>query len=563
MIMFRTVFTKSLRDYRWAILGWGAGIGLLIYIYYGTVSSALAGVSAAELQQLVNQFKFFGETLRPDTPGGYVTFKILGFTPVLLGIWAALAGARLVRGEEERGSLDIVLSTPRSRGSVLLQKVLALVAALAIMAVLIGLGTLGGMASIKTTVDAGAAFATGVNIALAALVFAALALLLAQFTGRGAAASWTGGLMALFFVLDGTGRATPGADGLRYFSPWYYYDLSTPLVPGYGISWGGLAVLLALSVVFVGVSIPLFLRRDIGRTALADVSRGGTRVRRATTSAQALAAAARDIWLRGIGLQAMRRQRTATVWWTVALAIIAGYMVIIARSALKSLQDVVASASGSPGNSSLLQQLLGGNDIGTNSGFLAAIVFGYLPVAVAVFAGLLAYRWPSDLDNGRLEIVLSTPQPRWRVVVERFASVLVAVVLVSAAIWLTTVVFAQAANFAVDTGRVAAASFGMLPLGLVTAGLVYALTNVIPPVAVLSVMTLFVVVSFVTDLLREVLNLPEWVLNLSIFHQYGTPVMNGLNWGGFTGMLLIALALLLIGVWQFSARDVDRGAAES
>ncbi|HZC79606.1 MAG TPA: ABC transporter permease subunit, partial [Ktedonobacterales bacterium] len=109
--MFRTIFTKSLRDYRWAIMGWGIGIGLLVYFYYATILSQLAGTSSAQLQQIAGQFAFFGETVRADTPGGYITFKIIGSVPFVLGIWTLLAGARMTRGEEERGALDILLST--------------------------------------------------------------------------------------------------------------------------------------------------------------------------------------------------------------------------------------------------------------------------------------------------------------------------------------------------------------------------------------------------------------------------------------------------------------------
>jgi ABC-2 type transport system permease protein len=124
--MFRTIFTKSLRDYRWAILGWGIGLGVVVYSQYATFASTLAGASPAQLQQLVQQFSFFGEPIKLNTPGGFVTFKVMGLLPVILGIWTVLAGARMTRGEEERGSLDILLSTPQSRLRVLGQKLLAL-----------------------------------------------------------------------------------------------------------------------------------------------------------------------------------------------------------------------------------------------------------------------------------------------------------------------------------------------------------------------------------------------------------------------------------------------------
>ena len=101
--MFRSIFSKTLRGYRWAILGWGVGVGLLLYTQYATIGTQLTGLSSTSLQKVVEQFSFFGETVALNTPGGYVTFKTMGFLPVILGVWTVLAGARMTRGEEESG----------------------------------------------------------------------------------------------------------------------------------------------------------------------------------------------------------------------------------------------------------------------------------------------------------------------------------------------------------------------------------------------------------------------------------------------------------------------------
>ncbi len=237
-----------------------------------------------------------------------------------------------------------------------------------------------------------------------------------------------------------------------------------------------------------------------------------------------------------------------------ALAAFSGYLVIVAKTSEKQLADAL-------GGSPLVKQLFGGINIGTNNGFLTLIVFFYMPLVVAIFAGIMANRWATDLDNGRLELVLGTPVPRWRVALERYGAVLVAAVAALLFIWLGILLFAQASSFSVDAGRVAVASLAMLPLELITVSLVFALAGLIPPGAVIGIMSVFLGVSFLAYLLKTLLKLPDWVLNLSIFHQYGTPLLDGLNWGAFVGMLLVALALLALGVWQFAVRDVEVGAA--
>src|SRR5262249_16719316 len=150
------------------------------------------------------------------------------------------------------------------------------------------------------------------------------------------------------------------------------------------------------------------------------------------TSQQVLAVEANSVWVRSIGVQALRRQGNAIFWWVLALGILSGYFVLVAKAAEQQLAEAL-------GNSPLLHQLFVGPDIGTNDGFLAALVFGYLPVVVAVFAGLIAYRWATDLDNGRLELVLSTPPSRWRVLLERYAAVLVAATAMVLVVWLAIV----------------------------------------------------------------------------------------------------------------------------
>ena len=226
---------------------------------------------------------------------------------------------------------------------------------------------------------------------------------------------------------------------------------------------------------------------------------------------------------------------------------------IVAKTTEKQFADLI---KGNPAFS----QIFSGADIGTNTGFLSVIVFDYIPLVLAIFGGFMAYRWATDLDKGRLELVLSAPQSRWRVALERYAAVVGAVVVATLAICLAILVCAQASGFAIDDGRVIQASLGMLPLALITASVVFVLAGLLPPIAVISIMSVFLAVSFLTDLLRTVFNLPTWAVNLSIFSQYGTPVLTGLNWAAFAGMLAVAALLLGFGGWRFANADLDRGA---
>ena len=110
-----------------------------------------------------------------DTPGGYAMWK-LGVILTFPAIWGLLAGSRILRGEEERGSLDMLLSLPRSRGRAAVEKVAGLGTALLLMGLLIGVLTAWGGARANAGFSFGDALLFGLNVALISAVFAAIAL---------------------------------------------------------------------------------------------------------------------------------------------------------------------------------------------------------------------------------------------------------------------------------------------------------------------------------------------------------------------------------------------------
>src|SRR5262249_61166766 len=68
----------------------------------------------------------------------------------------------------------------------------------------------------------------------------------------------------VFIVLDMSHRVIPNPEWLSSLSPIYYYNLSKPLIPSFGINAGGMLVMLALAVVLTAAGIWLFVRRDVG-----------------------------------------------------------------------------------------------------------------------------------------------------------------------------------------------------------------------------------------------------------------------------------------------------------
>jgi ABC-2 type transport system permease protein len=555
--MFRTVFSKTLHEYRAPVLGWGIGLGLLVLAEFASVA-ALGPTALAGAEEAARMIRLFGEPIAFTTPAGYVTFRDFGiFLPILLGIWAALAGVRLVRGEEERGSLEVVLATPQSRLRVLLEKIAALITALALITLLIACGGLVGEALARAQVDVLGMVLAVFNLGLLALLFSTCALFLSQVLGsRATAAGWTGTLLAVSYLLDGTGQIVGQAAWMGHLSPFFSYHASKPLLPPYtsthGLNVGAFALLLLMSVVFATASVPLFLRRELGEVALPLQGRGPLSGH-SHKALHDLERARGDVFGRAIGLRALRAQMSSMCWWIVALVIYTGWVTMLARSMEGLLRTIYANAP-------TLARLFGGQDIGTNAGFLAGAVFAFVPVVTVIFALALALAFATDLDRGRMELILSTPRSRSRIVLERFSAICAAAVTAPLAIWLSVLVGARLTDLSLDAGHVFAASFGVLPLELIVAALVYVLAGRLRADAILGIVCAFVALSFFAQLLHAVLNLPDWVMSLSIFHQYGSPITDGWQWGPFVTMLGAAAVLLTLGLAQFTRSDVERGA---
>ncbi len=552
--MFRSIWSKTLRDYRVAILSWGIGLGLFLLSTFATFGTQMGSASAQSgIEQLAQTFRFLGDPIAITTAAGFTTWRLLNlFNPLLLCIWTVLVGAALLRRDEERASLDLLLSTPRSRTRVLLEKLVALLLALILIAVLTALCILAGESVAKVPLDAGRALLTALNVSLLAFFFGTLALLLSQFTNRGGAAAWAGAILTLSVLFDATGRSIENGVWLQRFSPFYYYNLNKPLLTDYSYNIWGPLLLLGLALLLTGCSIALFASRDVGGFALpAFLQRQGTR--HAGNRAHVLQRAWNNAFTHSIFAQAFRAQLIPACWWLLSLVLYTTWMTMLTPSMLEPIRKIM-------GNSPLIQNLFNGHDLATNAGFLAYTVFQLGALLVLSFALTRALRWPSDLDDGRLELVLGTPKSRQRILLERFAVVLLAAILAPVLLWLTVLISARIVDLSIDTNKVAAASLGILPMELIIIAFVYALAERVQASLILGLASVYLTLAFLIELLRSLFNLPEWVMSLSIFHVYGTPISEGWRWGPFGAMLGVAVILLVVGIVQFRQSDIARGA---
>ncbi|HYX48573.1 MAG TPA: ABC transporter permease subunit, partial [Ktedonobacteraceae bacterium] len=329
----------------------------------------------------------------------------------------------------------------------------------------------------------------------------------------------------------------------------YYYNLNKPLVPGFGINPGALLILLALSILLSGAAVWLFVRRDIG--GIVKLPGWLHLPERAARPEQALPVNAwslRSVYTRGLGMMLV-----PAIWWTLAIAGFAAWMVVIVKQTESQLATISTS-------SPILKDLItkvGGGDIATNATILSAL-FTFLPLLLMAFAVTQVNRWAADEEDGRLELVLAAPQPRLNVLLARFAALTTMLVIMGLLTLAATELAAQVAGLKLDAGNVAAASLGMIPLGLLIASLGFLFSGWLRTAIDTGLLSFLLVIWFFITFVGPELNWPEGVQKLSAFYYYGTPLLHGLSLGNMLLVLGVAVVALALASIRFMRKDIGR-----
>ena len=542
----RSVFLKTLRDYRIPILGWGIGMGLVIVSPMASVATFLSTPQAREqLVGLAATFAWNADVVAVDTIGGYATFKI-GIFIFLIAVWPLLAASRMLRGEEDRGSLDMLLSLPRPRLGVAMEKLAAMWTALLAMGLVIGLLTFAGGKKFGGDFSLGDGLLFGLNLALLCAVIGGVALLISQFTQEaGPAAGWTSGLLLVFIVLDMVHRVIPNSEWISRFSPIYYYNRSKPLVPSYGTNAGAMLLLLVLGLVLSGAAVFLFARRDVGGTVPLP------RWLRPPAHAASRTLPVGDWSLRSVYARSLGMIAMPAVWWTLGIAGFAGWMIFAVQQMEARLSTLFES---SPTVMNLIKNI-GGGDASFNAGFLSAM-FVLLPLFLMAFAVTQVNDWSADEQDGRLELLLATPQRRLVVLLARFAALGSATVLIGVITLLASAVAAAASGLTLDLGNLAAATLGMIPLGLLIAAVGYLAAGWLRTAADTGLLSFLLLIWFFISFIGPELQWPDATLRLSPFYYYGTPLLHGLPLVPLLGVLAVSAIALSLGALRFVRKDI-------
>jgi ABC-2 type transport system permease protein len=183
--------------------------------------------------------------------------------------------------------------------------------------------------------------------------------------------------------------------------------------------------------------------------------------------------------------------------------------------------------------------------------------FGLLQLLVALYAVTQVGRWAADDTEGRLEMILSAPVRRTRIMIERAATLVISCSAIIAAGAFLSGAVAVSQGIQLNAGDVLRAALLLLPFGLAFGALGLAVAGRFPRAA-LPALASFAVVSYFLQQVGPLFRWPEAIINLSVFKLYGTPLVSGVYWTGLWSMLGICLAGLTLALIGIQRRDVGR-----
>lgn len=511
---------------------WGSVFGIVVvssvagYVAaYPTVESRIALAhslgSNAGLQALL------GPARNIETVAGFTVWRTLGLVNIVGAIWGLLLGTKCLRGEEEAGRWELLLTGRTTRRRATAEAIVGQgVGILALWATTAAIVVIDGRTNTADfSIPASLYFALALTCSAA--VFFGVGALASQLVGTrrqasGVAASILGVSLVLKIVAD----SAPSVHWAIWASPIGWIEQLRPLTGAQPIALipiGLVTAGLCTAVVFISA------HRDLGASVIRQRDEAPAHLR----------------LLGGPTGLTVRLVRSTAAGWIVGFSAIGLFFGLIAKSAASALAD-----SGSVGGA--LTRL-----IGRRGGAEAYLGFAFLLIATMaelVAAGQIVALREEERD-ARLEglIVRSVTRRRWIAGHLGVAAtvILCAAVAAGIAAWLGAAIQHTSIGFAtMVTAGLNASAAGLCLLGIGT--LVYGVWPRATAPAVYGLTAL----SYLIELVGTVVRANHFLLDLSPLYHLAAAPAEQVNWTSWAILVGVGCGTSLLGAFCFFRRDI-------
>jgi ABC-2 type transport system permease protein len=509
---------------------WGAVFGLTGWVLvtqfgkeYPTAAARALLVktmgSSAGLQAI------FGPSPQIGTAGGYMAAHAVGVVGIIIGaVWGLLAATRLLRGEEDAGRWEVLLTgqTTRRRATA------GAVAGLGIGLLTLWAVTAAAYVAVGRSPDARFAVSASLFTATAtvapAAMFLAVGALCSQLAAtRRQAAGMAAAVFGVAYLIRVVAYSGTTLRWLRWASPLGWVDELRPLTGSRPLPLvfiaGTIAALTALTIILAG-------RRDLGASVLPAHD----------------TAIARTWLLTGpLGL-ACRLGRGSVLGWSAGLA--AGGLIV--GLSTKGTEQVWANQSGG-----IFARLAGT----TGGAIYLGIVFLLFAALIAMAAGGQVAATREEEAEGYLDHLLARPVARVSWLAGRFAVSAVGLAIVGVVAGLFTWAGAAATGAGLSFPTLLAAGVNIVPAGIFVLGIGTLVHGLAPRYAVAIAYGL-VAWSFLLEIVGASLGLSHWLLDLSVLHHIARSPAAPVQWDMAAILVAIGIAAAIAGTLAFAHRDL-------
>lgn len=518
----------DLRRDRIKLPAWVLGIALMS-VYY---ASALQQVyTTPEDLRAVSQFSEGVVGALISGPGyGLTDPTVESVIVAVYGLYYLLLAAlmnillisRHTRVEEQTGRAELVRANAVGRHAQLTAAlVLAVIANLAVTLLIAGSFAAAGL-------DTSDAWLFGAGVGAAGLVFAAITAVTVQITEYSRAASGLAGLaLGVAYVIRAAGDAVrEGGSALSWLSPLAWSQQTRAYADG---RWWPLLFSFALVLAVTAVAYFLSSRRDLGAGLVPP--RPGNR--------------AAPAWLATPVALAARLQRAGLIGWGCALVAGGALYGGIGNTIVDSFDDLPDQ----------VVDVMGGDASRMLDGYVGTMAL-FDALLVTVFAILAVQSLRTEETTGRAEPVLATATGR----VVWFAGYIGVAALGALALLVTTgLAFGIALALSVgDAGYVVDGLVSHLvfaPAVLLVLAIAALLYGVLPQ-AIGATWALFGF-ALVIGFFGPIMNLPQWIHDLSPFQHIARVPMEELRWPALIVLTALAAVSAAVGAYRFRERDLD------
>ena len=262
------VLVRSLQDRRRSTFWWAVGMIALAAITIAFVPSIRSDAEAfMELYDSLPEglMSVFGidDSAALVTAEGLINSRLYaGVGPAILAVFGIGLGTAAVAGEEDTGTLNMLLAQPIARWRVVVEKFAAGVVLTFVICVAIAVTLAVSNPLVDLGLGWGNIVAANLGLALFTLVFLGLSLALGAVTGnRGLTIGVSAAITVAAFFVNGLAPLVDELSWAQNLSPFYWIQGPDRLTNGFSPGWSLLMV--AVTAVLVVAAVIGFDRRDI------------------------------------------------------------------------------------------------------------------------------------------------------------------------------------------------------------------------------------------------------------------------------------------------------------